>query len=72
MMDGAFLLNTRFMYALSREYSGSILPLAAKDKVINPIEKWIEALDENKKRYERLLQTEREKVALLEKMLDKK
>lgn len=38
---------------------------------INPIEKWIEAMEENKKLYERLLQTEREKVALLEKMLIK-
>lgn len=38
---------------------------------INPIDKWIEALEENKKLYERLLQTEREKVALLEKMLEK-
>jgi hypothetical protein len=32
----------------------------------------IEAIEENKKLYERLLQTEREKAALLEKMLDKK
>jgi len=39
---------------------------------INPVEKWIEAMEENKKLYERLLQSEREKVALLEKMLDKK
>lgn len=39
---------------------------------INPIEKWLEALDENKKLYERLLQSEREKVALLERVLDKK
>jgi transcriptional regulator with XRE-family HTH domain len=39
---------------------------------INPVEKWIEALDENKKLYERLLQAEREKVALLEKILNKK
>jgi len=39
---------------------------------INPIDKWIEALEENKKLYERLLQTEREKVVLLEKILDKK
>lgn len=38
----------------------------------NPLEKYVEALEENKKLYERLLQTEREKVALLEKMLDKK
>ena len=39
---------------------------------INPIDKWIEALEENKKLYERLLQSEKEKVALLEKLLDKK
>ena len=39
---------------------------------INPIDKWIEALEENKKLYERLLQAEKEKVVLLEKMLDSK
>lgn len=38
---------------------------------INPIEKWIEALEENKKLYERLLATEREKIALIEKMMGK-
>lgn len=38
----------------------------------NPLDKYIEALEENKKLYERLLQTEREKVALLEKILEKK
>lgn len=37
---------------------------------INPLDKYIEAMEENKKLYERLLQTEREKIALLEKMLD--
>jgi transcriptional regulator with XRE-family HTH domain len=37
--------------------------------ILNPVEKWIEALEENKKLYERLLQSEKEKVALLEKML---
>ena len=40
--------------------------------VFNPLDKLMEALEENKKLYERLLQTEREKVMLLEKMLDKK
>jgi transcriptional regulator with XRE-family HTH domain len=40
--------------------------------VINPIEKWIEALEENKKLYERLLQVEKEKVELLQFMLAKK
>lgn len=38
----------------------------------NPIDKWIEALEENKKLYERLLQSEREKVELLEKVLELK
>jgi len=35
----------------------------------NPIDKWIEALEENKKLYERLLQSEREKVELMQKMI---
>ncbi|GAA4443468.1 helix-turn-helix transcriptional regulator [Ravibacter arvi] len=39
--------------------------------VINPVEKWFEALEENKKLYERLLQSEREKVELLQKVLDR-
>jgi len=38
----------------------------------NPLDKLMEALDENKKLYERLVQTEREKVALLEKIVGKK
>ncbi|HVZ56023.1 MAG TPA: helix-turn-helix transcriptional regulator [Chitinophagaceae bacterium] len=36
---------------------------------INPFEKWIEALEENKRLYERLLQALRDKVALLEQIL---
>ena len=39
--------------------------------VINPVDKWIEALEENKKLYERLMQTEKEKNELLQKFLDK-
>ena len=38
----------------------------------NPIDKWAEAVEENKKLYEKLLKSEREKVTLLEKMLDGK
>jgi transcriptional regulator with XRE-family HTH domain len=37
----------------------------------NPIDKWVEALDENKKLYERLLQSEKEKVELLQALLGK-
>lgn len=39
---------------------------------VNPVEKWIETIEENKKLYERLLQVEREKNELLQKLLDKK
>jgi transcriptional regulator with XRE-family HTH domain len=38
----------------------------------NPLDKLMEALDENKKLYEALLKSEREKVAMLEKMLGEK
>ncbi|KEO75195.1 helix-turn-helix domain-containing protein [Anditalea andensis] len=37
----------------------------------NPIDKLIESLEDNKKLYERLLESEKEKVELLKKMLDK-
>ena len=40
--------------------------------VFNPTEKWVEALEENKSLYERLLKSEQEKVALLQKLLDGK
>jgi hypothetical protein len=38
----------------------------------NPLDKYIEAIEENKKLYERLLQSEREKIELLERMLNVK
>ena len=38
----------------------------------NPVDKWIEALEENKKLYERLLQAEQEKNQLLQRLLDGK
>ncbi|OJV14974.1 MAG: transcriptional regulator [Dyadobacter sp. 50-39] len=36
----------------------------------NPIEKWVEALDENRKLYERLLASEQEKVELLKRLFE--
>ena len=36
----------------------------------NPVDKWLEAIEENKKLYEALLKSEREKVAMLEKILE--
>ena len=38
----------------------------------NPVDKWVEAIEENRKLYERLLQSEREKVELLQKLLNSK
>jgi hypothetical protein len=38
----------------------------------NPIEKWLEMIDENKKLYGQLLQAERDKNELLQKLLNKK
>jgi len=38
---------------------------------VNPVEKWMEAMEENRKLYERLLKSEQEKVSLLEKILGK-
>tara|TARA_R110002020_G_scaffold123495_4_gene280017 strand:+ start:95 stop:505 length:411 start_codon:yes stop_codon:yes gene_type:complete len=37
----------------------------------NPLDKLIEALEENKKLYERLLESEREKVEIMKRMLEK-
>ncbi len=37
----------------------------------NPLDKLVEAYEENKKLYERLLQAEKDKVTYLEKLLDK-
>ncbi|WP_118953249.1 helix-turn-helix domain-containing protein [Taibaiella helva] len=38
----------------------------------NPIDEWLKALEENKVLYERLLKSEQEKVAMLEKLLQAK
>ncbi|AOC95004.1 MULTISPECIES: helix-turn-helix domain-containing protein [Flavobacterium] len=38
----------------------------------NPLDKLLEVIEKNEKLYERLVEAEKEKVALLEKLLDKK
>ena len=40
--------------------------------VFNAVDKWVDALEENKKLYERLLQVEKEKNELLQKLLEQK
>lgn len=47
-------------------------PLNNYNCTFNPLERYVEAMEENKKLYERLLQAEKEKVSLLEKILDTK
>jgi transcriptional regulator with XRE-family HTH domain len=39
---------------------------------VNPVEKWMEALEENKRLYDALLKEKDDKIALLEKVLGKK
>jgi hypothetical protein len=40
--------------------------------IFNPLEKWLEALEENKRLYEALLKSERDKNMLLERLLAEK
>jgi transcriptional regulator with XRE-family HTH domain len=49
----------------------SILNGINYNPTFNPLEKWVEAMEENKKLYESLLKSERDKVALLERMLER-
>ena len=57
---------------IQNNYDGAIIhsgPNINYKCTINPMEKWLEALEENKKLYERLLKEKEEKIALLEKVL---
>src|SRR5438105_800129 len=47
----------------------SILNGINYNPTFNPLDKYVEAMEENKKLYERLLQAEKEKVEMLEKLL---
>lgn len=38
---------------------------------MNPVDKWLETLDENKKLFERLLESEKEKTQLMKDILDR-
>lgn len=42
------------------------------DYINNPVERWMEAMKKNEELYERLLQSEREKVEMLQQLLNKK
>lgn len=49
----------------------SILNGINYNPTFNPMDKYIEAMEENKKLYERLLQAEREKVEMMERLVGK-
>jgi transcriptional regulator with XRE-family HTH domain len=48
---------------------GQILNNSCNNLTFNPLDKLVEFYDENKKLYERLLESEKEKIAYLEKLL---
>jgi transcriptional regulator with XRE-family HTH domain len=65
------------IYNIQNNYEGSSLNMSPNYQqnthcTFNPIDKWLEAMEENKKLYEALLTSEREKVAMLERMLGEK
>jgi transcriptional regulator with XRE-family HTH domain len=65
------------IYYIQNNYEGSNLNHSPNyqynyQPVFNPIEKWIEALDENKKLYERMLKEKDEMIDTLKALLEKK
>ncbi len=62
------------VYNIQNNYDGATNnqgPYYQYQCTFNPVDKLMEAIDKNEKLYEELLKSEREKVALLEKLLDK-
>jgi len=64
------------IFNIQNNYEGSNtgasgIGIQIQNCTFNPLEKYIEAIEENKKLYERLLQAEREKNELLQSLLNK-
>lgn len=60
---------------IQNNYDGSVInagPAINHHCTFNPLDKLLEATEENKKLYERLIQLEQEKIAYLEKLVNKK
>jgi transcriptional regulator with XRE-family HTH domain len=61
------------IYNIQNNYDGSSSNYSGLYHcTFNPIDKYVEAVEKNEKLYEALLKSEREKIALLEKMLGEK
>lgn len=69
--EEAAIVNIQHNYEGANSGSGSI-GQNFNHNSFNPIEKLVDAMEENKRLYEALLKSEREKIALLEKMLETK
>lgn len=64
------------IFNIQHNYEGSTLNHSSNyqynyQPTFNPLEKWAEEIAENRKLYERLLQAEKEKMELLQKLLEK-
>lgn len=64
------------VFNIQHNYEGSTLNHSSNyqynyQPTFNPLDKWAEEITENRKLYERLLQAEKEKMELLQKLLDK-
>ena len=68
----------KIVYNIQNNHEGSNQGAAGLQNVqyyhcnFNPTEKWAEAIEKNEKLYEELLKSEREKVVMLQKLLDDK
>ena len=65
------------IYNIQNNYEGSnkganSISVSNFNCTFNPLDKLLDAHEENKKLYERLLAAEKEKISYLEKLLDKK
>lgn len=70
--EEAAIVNIQNNYEGANSGSGTIgNNVAYHFCTFNPLDKWAEEITENRKLYERLLQAEKEKMELLQKLLDK-
>lgn len=62
------------IHNIQNNYDNAVIhagPVLNYQCTFNPIEKWLEVIEENKKLYERLLDSEREKVEILKQAANK-
>lgn len=69
--EAVFNIISNTYHSESKDHSTLIASSVNYQPTFNPIDKLIEAMEENKKLYERLLESEREKVEILKKVLEK-